>query len=104
MITKQDWLKLPLKVRHVLIEALLIPRSGLSIVEGDRVIDDGRSDEDFLMIDITTLREYAEADIDDITELYRRAIAKASGEKLTKTTNKKVTEPELKEVISDKYV
>jgi hypothetical protein len=77
-LSKFDWLKLPLLVRLRLRRDLEIPRSGGNILDGQRLVSDGHTDENLATITIEKLQAYLGSEDDSFETLWEATVLKAT--------------------------
>ncbi|MCK9304938.1 MAG: hypothetical protein M0P27_06025 [Bacteroidales bacterium] len=80
-IPVQSWLMLNWKVRTKLANDLNIPKSSDVVLMDNEVLSDGRTQQDLnCSITVESLQEYTKSNIDDIFELFQKAVEKAEYE------------------------
>lgn len=80
-IPVQSWLMLNWKVRTKLANDLNIPKSSDVVLMDNEVLSDGRTQQDLnCSITVEALQEYTKSNIDDIFELFQKAVEKAEYE------------------------
>lgn len=80
-IPVQSWLMLNWKVRTKLANDLNVPKSSDVVLMDNEVLSDGRTQQDLnCSITVEALQEYTKSNIDDIFELFQKAVEKAEYE------------------------
>lgn len=72
---QHDWLKLPSEVRYRLTEIFEIPRSTGTVVEGNRVLTDGYTNEDLGEVTIEKMQVYLQSEETDFIKLFDAVLA-----------------------------
>lgn len=102
MLSRLKWLELPNDIRFKIIQDFNVPRSGHAIVENQRVVSDGHTDEDLQHITIEKMQEFLKTKEDDFYKLLNRVVESYSApinaiyEETPKQDEGPVSEPTIK--------
>lgn len=58
MLSKLEWLKIPMNIRFLMVEEFKIPKSGFTHVEDGQVLTDGYSEKDLQTLTLEKLQSY----------------------------------------------